>query len=427
MTKNPGPAYRFDDGVLDIADGMDRLRLRWKPEPVAERLMGRRLIPCWPEIRLLRPETEPETGDPELDRQKSEAFSAFRDELPRDIAGVVEGFGSYQWPMLLLLHEQPRAMDMALSNPVLCYCLANNDQFRNTDIAAAAFQAVSHSHGRQRDILKWLGFPGTEAMARLLRRIPKQSASPSILRCLRNTCLRSPGTVKTLSHVNPVNEAVLELVVFARIRDLLTPKLLSEVSTRTCEPGEMAPADIILSGMAAYEEMGTPPGVRAFSSIAKILRFQEKADADYRDWLERVEEQRRLEREARERRRERMLEARERQRDQRRMDNQRLNSRPFPPPPVPGAEDIEPLTSRAALSEEGASQLNCVGSFASWVLRGDCYVYRVLKPERATLAIVCRPDGCWRRSQLKAKSNRAVSSETIRAVDAWLARSRLPW
>ena len=77
---NPKPAYRFKDGRLHIETGMLQLRLRWKPEPVAERPMGRRWVPCWPDIRLLHPDTkpEPETGNTDLDRQKAECNRAVR-------------------------------------------------------------------------------------------------------------------------------------------------------------------------------------------------------------------------------------------------------------------------------------------------------------------------------------------------------------
>lgn len=66
-----------------------------------------------------------------------------------------------------------------------------------------------------------------------------------------------------------------------------------------------------------------------------------------------------------------------------------------------------------------------MATYATRVMSGDCYIYRVTAPERATLSIVYRADGCWRRSELKGHRNRAVRAETIRVVDAWLRNYRV--
>ena len=224
-----------------------------------------------------------------------------------------------------------------------------------------------------------------------------------------------------LAHLREINEAVLELVVFWRIRDLITPRLLHEVSQLDGDHGEMAPGDIIHMGMEILGEIKSRRRIRPFTNLAQVYRFQEKMDALYQQYVWRQEEARRLIEEARARRQEEQRVRRERAREKR----SEMAKRPFPPPPIPGTEHIIPLTSREELKQEGRQQSNCVGSYSSRVLSGDTYIYRVLKPERATLSIVYRADGCWRRSQLKTKGNRAVRPETIRLVDSWLGAYRL--
>ena len=61
------------------------------------------------------------------------------------------------------------------------------------------------------------------------------------------------------------------------------------------------------------------------------------------------------------------------------------NERPSSP------TDIVALTEPRDLLVEGLRQHNCVASYAPAVARGDTYVYRVLAPERATLAIRAGP------------------------------------
>jgi len=92
---------------------------------------------------------------------------------------------------------------------------------------------------------------------------------------------------------------------------------------------------------------------------------------------------------------------------------------------VPETDDILAITSEAELDKEGRAQNNCVGGYAFVVKTGGYYVYRVLKPQRATLAIIRGPDGCWRRGDLKLHANAAPHPSTARHVDHWLSRHSL--
>ena len=116
-----------------------------------------------------------------------------------------------------------------------------------------------------------------------------------------------------------------------------------------------------------------------------------------------------------------------RQARQRAIDEQiRLQRlRPFPPPPLPGTKDIVPICRGRDLVEEGRKQANCVGSYDSRVKDGKYYVYQVLSPQRATLAIVQSADSNWRIDELKTRGNNQASKETLGAVNAWLSQYRI--
>jgi hypothetical protein len=102
-----------------------------------------------------------------------------------------------------------------------------------------------------------------------------------------------------------------------------------------------------------------------------------------------------------------------------------LASRPYPPPPVPGTKDIIPLTSTEQLQDEGWAQGNCVATYQWRVLAGDTYIYKIMAPERATLAIVRGADGCWYRAELNGDGNCKVKPATERLVDMWLEGVRI--
>jgi hypothetical protein len=101
-------------------------------------------------------------------------------------------------------------------------------------------------------------------------------------------------------------------------------------------------------------------------------------------------------------------------------DYMQLMRQPYPQPPFPGNENIVPITSHVDLAKEGAEQGHCAGIYLAPVQAGLSYVYKVLKPERATLSL-SRHGGAWQLKQVRGRANAAVSSETMRAVRAWLA------
>ena len=92
----------------------------------------------------------------------------------------------------------------------------------------------------------------------------------------------------------------------------------------------------------------------------------------------------------------------------------------MPPPPIPGNDQITPLRRMAQLVEEGKAQRNCVATYGRRVARREAYVYRVMGPERATLAIAPDSDGKWRAEQIALKRNKGVSKKTRLAVAQWL-------
>ena len=427
------PVFSFSNGILRVDIPLAKMRLQWRPKPQAEELaIGRRQwAPFFPEFRLLRPpqaadrkpgyvlELPVDESATEVAEQKAMAYAAFRAEIEPEIVRIVEPFGSRQWSLMTLMHDEPWAMDLAVGNPVLAYALANSNEFRRSPPAAAAIQARWYCHRKQRELLEWLGFPASEAVAKVIRKIPPESASPSILRRLNNALKADKRVLEYLSHLPVVNIAVLELVTIPKYLDLITPKLLMEVAGK---PGEASIGDMINGGMVILEQIVSPRKIKPLESVKQACRFREMADAEYQAHLHRQEmarqEAKRLAEQ--ERHRQRMVfQEKERER------NRQLALRPYPSPPVPGTKDIIPLTSAAQLEDEGWAQGNCVATYLWRVLAGSTYIYQVMAPERATLAIVRGADGCWFRAELNGDGNRKVKATTRQMVDMWLEGVRL--
>ena len=73
------------------------------------------------------------------------------------------------------------------------------------------------------------------------------------------------------------------------------------------------------------------------------------------------------------------------------------------------------------LVEEGRHQHNCVGGYAERVAGGKVFIYRVLRPDQATLSLRLDTDGEWVIGQLLRAFNQPVSTATAVTVQLWLA------
>lgn len=91
----------------------------------------------------------------------------------------------------------------------------------------------------------------------------------------------------------------------------------------------------------------------------------------------------------------------------------------FPNPPFPDSKEIKAVRSISELVAEGRLQRNCVASYASAIVNGEVFVYKVLSPHRATLELIKRKNG-WEPGQLKLSCNRVPGPEVEKCVGKWI-------
>jgi hypothetical protein len=438
--------------MVEFQTTFARYRLQWRPEPSAEEMRGQGdWQPCIPDFRVILSSKDdswhlPVGLSPEQVLVFRDAAAGLRAEIPAELANAVERFRDGQWPMLMLLHECPDALDLARNSPALFYCLANSNEFRRTAPAVAAIQALFRRKQRQRAILEWLGFPATEAMVRLMRKIPHETANAYLLRPFRNMVRESLDITQMLAHVPRLPEGVLSLVIYSALHRFLTPKLLACVADAEDEQTAAPTAAKLEQILTISREVALSQPLKPFESREQVQDFLDKAITE-RD----MEMQRRLlAQQALEAER---AQARRRQRAQRRAQRREedaplrvplrmpvelerlmtrytekelrlLRKRPFPKPPYPGTETIVPLTSAEALELEGTLQEHCAKYYLLPVLAGLSYLYKVTAPQRATLSLE-HSGKRWRMSQLRAHRNAPVSPETLNAVRTWLHQVKL--
>lgn len=445
-----------------------RYRLAWRPEPLAEELSigQKQWKPCVPDIKLVYPlDSETAQLPVGVSAENAEAFRSavleFRTELPQEFAATVERFRDRQWSILILLHKYPEAIDLGRNSPALMYCLANSNEFRGTLPEMAAVQALFRSHQRQRTVLQWLGFPGTEAMARIMCKIVPEAVNASSMRALRNMVKANANVLQLLAHVPKIPEGVLALVIYGVFLKMLTPKLLAEVAMADVEQTEAPTANRLDKILALMREITPSQALKPFETIKQVRVY---CDMVVTEW-EAEQERRRLAELAVQRERERRDRANARRRAKRgaelqanlaaegampperarpmrmprgamvqlpnevanamrhytREDYRQLLRQPFPPPPFPGNENIVPITHPEDLRKEGREQNHCASTYIAPVLARLSYVYKVLKPQRATVSLK-RSGGKWQVEQVKGPNNTAVSVQTILTVRGWFDR-----
>lgn len=91
---------------------------------------------------------------------------------------------------------------------------------------------------------------------------------------------------------------------------------------------------------------------------------------------------------------------------------------PFPMPPIPGNNDIYPILNSGDLMAEGKLMHHCVSGYVNKIKHKECYIYRVIRPERATLEIRGSEKSA-RIGQLKLSCNQMPSHETFAVVSDW--------
>jgi len=317
-----------------------------------------------------------------------ELRSEFLKSIPEEILAAVAPYSSRHWHLLNLIARCPGALDLVRATPALAFALASLWAFRNPAPRQPLRAARALLHKRQPEIAAWLGFPSDRSTMRVLRKIPPGECSIPNLLHLRDQLAVHP---KPLRHMRILGTASLHIMARAAGRYAVSDTYLCELGVSPQPIWLKSEPGLIRDVLWMRETLGET-GSFVIHSHANLQRHHDHL-------VERVG----------------------------RMDLKLLDPDPLPEPPFPGITTsdlhLEPLTTPAELLIEGRAQSNCVGAYAKRIRRGGLYVYRVLAPERATLAIARIRNDTWRISELKAPGNAEVMDSTRQSVESWLGKN----
>ena len=316
---------------------------------------------------------------------KTGAFELLRQTIPYPFAAALAPFQSCQWNPLVFLHFDRNFYDLLKSSPALAYYLAND-----RDVSLRIYRERQSFlpkliGAKQVDLLDYVGLGCTKQMVGIIKKIRPESADMDNVRELQKV-RRIPAALKVLSHLESINMGVLALVAEGdRIMRHLTPTFLSDVSQE--RPSHYSAAIYGLFSECQRMHRLLHPR-QSFPRMASLAKFRE-----YYDELAAV------------------------------LTNPGVappaSWATLPPPPMGDSEEIQAIQTHRELWEEGRQQHNCVATYVGRVTSGSIYIYRVLKPQRATLAIVRQRDR-WHIEEIKGTCNQPVSQATFQSVKAWL-------
>lgn len=332
----------------------------------------------------------------ESDRETRLAWLRFYLSIPEDVRGtIVRSYPNQQWEMLSFVAQYGTyALELIVSNPALCFALVTmNEEFRLTagsfrlDSLAKVFKpGIS-----QIDMLDMVGFPPTNAVRNILRKLTAEALSFRNLLSLRQSLLSS-GIVKILGHLSGVNSHVINTLADPEICALASPKLLQEIADETESDDLYPPTVSIIKDMLDVSKWHPCTG-----RTLPVFRSREHV---WNTWLK--------------------LEA-ERHEALTRKTIEECRNRPFPPPPYPGNRYICPIDSFPALEREALEQDNCAVEYSERIIMfEDTYLYSVKWPERCTLSLV-KEGGRWSIGELYQADNQSAGTHTHWIVRRWLS------
>jgi len=316
-------------------------------------------------------------------RKHNERVQAeYLNPIPDGILTEISRFPSRHWHLLNLVARCPGAFDLVRSTPALALALASPWVFRKNPPSHPMRCARSLLGKRQTDIAAWLGFPDAWSTVKILRKLPPEECTVLNLLHLRNLF----GThLKTLRHLPCLNGSFIRLMSGESVRYRASPGFLQEIAS---QPGLLDQAVRILRYTLWLREKLKDSGIIALRSYKHLTR----AHDHFVDELGR-------------------------------MDLRIIDPPPYPPPPlIPSSLnlELEPLLTESDLLEEGRAQKNCVGAYGSRVRNGKMYFYRLLKPERATVAVSMGSSGRWELNEIQSCQNSEVLPDTLSEVLEWI-------
>ena len=312
------------------------------------------------------------------------AVDAWRATFPKELNSAVSKLPSRQASILSWAVISKTVCDLLISNPLLLWLLVEDGLFNGRALNAVE-QVLSP---KQKVLCGYLGLTGSAQQARIIKRAADAHLSIVSARSLVDV-LGNDAACDLLSHRKSISSFILHLLDhYPWIARHPIKKLADEL-----QDTENFNLFRTVRQLLYFDDFD--PLLRC-TSISSLQRLHDSLQADF---------------------------------------NRSPNFTPLlddygqvaqlPPPPLPGNDEIKPLTSQEEIIREGEEMNSCVNKYIPRVLRGEYFFYHTKYPERLTIGVIVLAnrssglrDTCLLR-EVRAPFNRHPSEESMEFITDW--------
>ena len=333
-------------------------------------------------------------------RKWTPVIASFYDKIPLKVREMMLGNSEAAWNICAFYARCPGADELMTNFPAIGFMLSNFPVFRPK--LTKKWDAVRRIMRKpRRKILSWLGWPDSEAAAKILSKIQYPACDKTRLLMLRTLLKRNPELIKPISHLKTINSASFQIICRNSYRKQASWRFMNELGLMKIDCDENMTPEI--QNMFIHTLSMEKALLRAHGPIQSIAnlrkRHQHAIDAVNMREISELEK-----------------------------------NKDFPAPPVPvplPTDDFEiyPLDSPLKLYKEAKEQHNCAFTcYTDRILEsgGNVYIYSMKKPERATVAVEFDYEsGCFLPGEIKGPLNKQVSGDTLSKIIGWLDKLNL--
>jgi len=310
----------------------------------------------------------------------------FIKQIPGAVRSKILSFNYLQTTMLQLAARTEKALDLLCDIPVLLWLIA--EKYHHCDWTLEKCDIVLSK--KRKSILKEILDTGSRSDVRFLKKIKLMHGEQDELTVIK-TAIRQQNQAGQLNHWPVIPVQVIALL--QRFPNLNEASFLRTIAAKTY--------DRIADGLAdsyrickLWEDIYHMGTVLEINNLPAVLNQTKSVDAlrkIHDRWMERLH------------RKETII----------------AGGKSFCSPPIPGNNNIYPILTFEDLLAEGRLMHHCVGGYVNKINNGSSYVYRVLKPERATLEIIGQGKNA-KIGEFRRLYNQSPSARTYLCVKNWL-------
>jgi len=294
----------------------------------------------------------------------------------------------YWFLYCLLMREGNYALELMNTNPALVYLLSAHAVYHPLK-SKIYWQSVNKlMKMKRKNVLGYFGFPACETMVKIFAKIKPEHCSVDLFFLLRTTLQNSPSILRQLSFYPALTPTCI-YIYGNGLGEILNPKLIIDISTREYE-----------------ERKNINQLIEDICRILNILKTYNinvpKHELITMNDLNAVHDKLL----------EKMLQIRD------------VIKQHFPEPPLPDIKCntlwIEHIRNSVELYIEGSEMHHCIYSYTSNIQKGNCYVAKMLYPERLTIMYKKTPTDGLQLIETHGKCNSKPAPELLNLIDLWL-------